>query len=172
MTQLYAQPYNIDANGFYFEDAEEFKKKSHNLCDSFGQPAEEFEIQWIEGEVIDQQLFKALNISQSNIELFLEKIEEWTDEDKEKVLIKCELYPTLNVKDVDPDDIDIIYYKVSSMKDLAEQFVDEGYYGDLSTMPDALKNYIDYDSIANDLRCSGEYGEIDINNEHIIYSCC
>lgn len=169
MTQFYAQPYDIEATGFYFEDASEYEELFKECRNFYGQPVEEFEIQWIDGETIDQELFEALGICQPTVQLFLEKLDEWSDEDKEKIIIYRELGYEFNLEKDSPDDIDIIYYKVESMKALAEEFVDEGLYGEI---PEALQNHIDYDSIANDLSCSGEYGEIDINGEHIIYNCC
>lgn len=41
------------------------------------------------------------------------------------------------------------YYQGLSLKQLAEHFVDEGLFGQIA---DSIKNYIDYDAIARDLR--------------------
>lgn len=56
---------------------------------------------------------------------------------------------------------DTVMYNVSTYEELAELFVDEGYFGDI---PDHLTNYIDYDKIGRDLQfdfdefeCDGEY---------------
>ncbi len=54
------------------------------------------------------------------------------------------------------DDVDL--YEDTSMKDLAEMFVDEGLYG---TIPESLSYYLDYDAIARDL--SFDYDEVDNN---------
>jgi hypothetical protein len=45
MTELHAQPYNTDANGFYFDSVEKYHEESKDLTDCYGQPVEEFEIQ-------------------------------------------------------------------------------------------------------------------------------
>ncbi len=66
MTQLFAQPYDISASGFYFNTAEEYTTQASKLRNSYGQPVEEFELQFIDGESIDADLFKALNVNQSN----------------------------------------------------------------------------------------------------------
>jgi hypothetical protein len=60
MTTLYAQPYDITAIGFSFTTLEEYRKKAGNLTNDYGRPVEEFEIQFIDGNDIDAQLFKAL----------------------------------------------------------------------------------------------------------------
>jgi hypothetical protein len=58
MTKLFAQPYDISAYGFYFETAAEYEEKADKLLNSYGQPVEEFEMQFIDGEGIDSELFK------------------------------------------------------------------------------------------------------------------
>ena len=49
MCVLYANPYNTSVTGFYFSNHEEYHSKSSVLTDSFGQPVEEYEIDYIEG---------------------------------------------------------------------------------------------------------------------------
>jgi hypothetical protein len=60
MTTLYAQPYDISANGFYFDTVDDYNEKATKLLNSYGQPVEEFELQFIDGESIDADLFKVL----------------------------------------------------------------------------------------------------------------
>ena len=52
------------------------------------------------------------------------------------------------------------------MRELAEQFVEEGLYGDI---PESLQFYIDYEAIARDL--SVEYSETVIAGSRVIYRC-
>ena len=52
-------------------------------------------------------------------------------------------------------DVDIYFCK--GLKDLAEQFVDEGLYGDI---PENLTHYIDYEAIARDLAVDFTEAEI------------
>ncbi|MEM9211537.1 MAG: hypothetical protein AAGA63_08615 [Pseudomonadota bacterium] len=66
MVQLHAQPYDLAAKGFYFESAEEFDTKSKSNRNEYGQPVEEYEIQFIDGEDIDCDLAKAIGIHQGN----------------------------------------------------------------------------------------------------------
>ncbi|MEM5476885.1 antirestriction protein ArdA [Pacificibacter sp. AS14] len=57
-------------------------------------------------------------------------------------------------------------YAVESLKELAEQLVDEGLYGDI---PENLTYYIDFDAIARDL--SVEYTETSIAGGRYVYAC-
>ena len=82
MTQLYAQPYNIDATGFYFASEEEFQERSNANRDRFGQIVEEYEIQFINGETIDAELARAFELSQCSFGEFLESAENWSDDQK------------------------------------------------------------------------------------------
>jgi len=167
MTQLFAQPYDISASGFYFETVEEYITQASKLRNSYGQPVEEFELQFIDGESIDAELFKALNVNQSNFPAYLEAVEDWSADDKIKVIIAVgEVGYKFNLGEDAPDQFDVDLYEMDSLKDLAEQFVDEGLYGEI---PEALQNYIDYEAIACDLRM--DYSEIRIDGTNYIYRC-
>ena len=49
-TTLFANPYDISASGFYFTSMEEYDAKSAALRNECGQPVEEFEIDYIDGD--------------------------------------------------------------------------------------------------------------------------
>jgi len=53
------------------------------------------------------------------------------------------------------------------MRELAEQFVDDGLFGEV---PEQFQFYIDYDAIARDLAV--EYSEVEIAGERLIYRAC
>lgn len=55
---------------------------------------------------------------------------------------------------------------LDSMKELTEQFVDEGLFADI---PERLKYYLDHDAIARDL--SMDYAETEIAGQRLIYRC-
>ncbi len=167
MTQLYAQPYDISANGFFFKSTEEYKEKASKLHNDYGQPVEEFEIQFIDGEDIDCELFKALSIHQGSLHHFFDAIEEWEDYQKVNVIIAVgDAGYDFDFDNNTPDDFDVFVYEMDSMKDLAEYFVDEGYFGEI---PENLRFYIDYEAIARDLAI--DYGDITIAGTHYIYNC-
>ena len=70
MIKLYAQPYDISATGFYFDSADDYFNKYDNCRNDYGEQVEEFEIQFIDGDLIDVELFKALDINQATISDF------------------------------------------------------------------------------------------------------
>lgn len=164
MTQLFAQPYNINATGFYFETIDEYNQKYTNNHDEYGQFVEEYEIQFINGDSIDAELFKKLSISQCNINLYLEKIEEWDDRQKVQILIASECSCDIDLKTIDPDDFDINLYEMSNLRELAEQFVNEGLYGEI---PENIIKYLDYNKIVREL--SFVYTETRIDNVNYVY---
>lgn len=167
MTKLFAQPYDISAYGFYFETAVEYEEKAGKLMNSYGQPVEEFEIQFIDGERIDSELFRALGIHQGNFAAYLEALGHWSNDDKIKVIIAVgETGYNFDFEKDRPDQFDVDMYELDSLKDLAEQFVEEGLYGEI---PKALQYYIDYEAIARDLGM--DYSEIRIDGTNYIYRC-
>ncbi|MEL6170522.1 MAG: antirestriction protein ArdA [Pseudomonadota bacterium] len=164
MIQLYAQPYDTSAAGFYFRAADEFDEKRTALRNDHGEPVEEFEIQFIDGDQIDCELAKAIDLNQGNFRGYLACIEAWEGWQKIHVIIAVGECGYDFDSDVEPDHLGIDIYYVSSMRELAEQFVEEGLYGEI---PENLQYYIDFDAIARDL--SMEYSETVIAGEHIIY---
>lgn len=167
MTQFYAQPYDISATGFYFEDMQEYDAKYAACKNDFGGQVEEFEIQFIDGETIDAELFRALDINQSNIHHFIEKIEEWEKNEKQILIITVgECGYRFDLATDSPNDFDVDLYHMDSMRDLASEFVDEGLFGDI---PSNLQCYLDYDAIARDLAV--DYSETRIAGSNLIYRC-
>lgn len=166
MTLLfYAQPYNIDAGGFYFRDMEDYERQARDRKDRYGQPVEEFEIQFIDGEEIDAALSKAWGLTQANISDFILAAQNWEEDRKIRVIIAIEECGyRLEQLAGDPDNVEIDIHYLLSMKDLAERFVDEGLFGDI---PERLQYYIDYDAIARDL--SIDYSETEIAGQRLIY---
>ena len=71
---FHAQPYNLDATGFYFTDMDDYQAKFDANRDRFGLPVEEYEIQFIDGDSADSQLFEAAGIDQATIEFFIDEI--------------------------------------------------------------------------------------------------
>jgi hypothetical protein len=167
MTQLFAQPYDISATGFYFDKQEEYEQKAANNRNPYGQPVEEYELQFIDGEDIDCKLFTALRVNQVIFGKYLEACDAWSEEQKRKVIIAVgECGYDFDFEKNDPDDFEVDLYELDSLKELAEQFVDEGLYGEI---PKAIANYLDYDAIARDL--GFDYSEITIAGTNLIYRC-
>lgn len=158
MTKLFSNPYNIDFNGFYFGTVEEYNEKSAKI------PTEEYEIEFIDGEEIDCALFKALKIHQGNFGTYLGACDDWTEDQKRRVIISCYHGYGFDFDKNNPDDIEAEIYEVDSMKDLAEQFVEEGLFGEI---PENIRYYLDYDLIARDLEA--DYSAATIAGTRFIY---
>ena len=164
MTILYAQPYDISADGFYFESADDYAAKAKANRNSHGDPVEEYEIQFIDGEDLNCALAKAWELNQANFPAFYEAAENWEQDDKLCYIVavgECGY-----AQDSDPSQLDVTLYQLSSMRELAVQFVEDGLYGEI---PKRLFFYLDYDAIARDL--SMDYSEITIAGTHYIFHC-
>lgn len=166
MSELFAQPYNPGIAGFYFRSVESFQQQAAGLTDIFGQPVEEFEIQFIDGEEIDAALFKALRVHPGTLDVYFEAVHTWHDDDKIKIIIAvgecgCTFRPDSN-----PDDFDILIYEMDSLQELAWHYVDDGLFGDI---PENIRCYLDMDAIARDLGV--DYTEINIAGRNYIYRC-
>ena len=167
MTTLYAQPYDISATGFYFDSVENYDAKADKLRNSYGEPVEEFEIQFIDGETIDCQLFAALGVHQGTIGAYFNAVDDWNDDEKIKVIIAVgEGGYQFNLGKDAPDRFEVDLYECDTLRDLAMQFVDEGLFGEI---PAAIANYLDYDAIARDLGM--DYGAVTVAGTHYIYRC-
>lgn len=162
---FYAQPYALDATGFYFTDESSYRENIKSVRNSYGDVVEEFEIQFINGLVLDSKLAKAIEPSQCNIIPMMNAMNTWTKDQKIRVIIAAdEMGAEFDFETDNPDDLDIDIYADMTMDDLAYQFIDEGLFGDI---PDHLANYVDYRAIARDL--SHDYSETTICGEHYVY---
>ncbi|HAT84579.1 MAG TPA: antirestriction protein ArdA [Rhizobiales bacterium] len=167
MTTFFAQPYDISATGFYFEDTESYEAKIGSIRNDYGDLVEEFEIQTIDGDLIDIECCKAIGINQANIIDVMLKLDEWDEYQKRNIILAVgECGYAFDAATSDPDDFDIDIYDVSSLRALAEHFVDEGLFGEI---PDALQCYIDHDAITRDLGM--DYTEATVAGEAVVYRC-
>ncbi len=117
--------------------------------------------------MIDAKLFRALDVSQCNFEAFLEAVENWDYQDKVKVIIAVgEAGYRFDFGNDSPDDFDVDLYQMDSLRELAEQFVEEGLFGEI---PENIRFYLDYDAIARDLGM--DYDTIRIDDANYVYRC-
>ena len=123
---------------------------------------------FIDGEAIDCALAEALGLHQSNLAAFLDAVEDWDEDRKHAVIIAAgECGYSFDIATDDPDGFDLdIYHGARTLRELAEQFVEEGLFGDI---PERLQFYIDYDAIARDLAM--DYAEASIAGERLVYRC-
>jgi antirestriction protein len=164
MIQLHAQPYDISATGFYFENYDQYQAKAAKLRNGYGDPVEEFEIQFIDGERIDCDLAQAIGINQANLVQYFDAVEDWNEDDKTRVILAVGECGYRFEASTQPSDFDLDIYHVEKMRELAEEFVEEGLYGDI---PEHLQFYIDYDAIARDL--AADYSEAEVAGQRLIY---
>lgn len=161
--KLYAQPYDICATGFYFENAEDYDRLAAENRNDFGQMVEEYEIQFIDGDDLDAALANAYGLNQVNFRRFLQMAESNSDDEKRSFIIAV---GECGFSIDSADSINVHIYPDLNMRELAEQFVDEGLFGDI---PANLACYIDYDAIARDLAM--DYTETEIAGQLLIYWC-
>jgi antirestriction protein len=110
-------------------------------------------------------LFNALGVHQGNIAGYYEAAEDWSDDEKVRVIIAAgEGGCSFDLGTDRPERIDLDVYACDSLRDLAEQFIDEGLFGEI---PAAIADYLDYDAIARDL--SADYSETTIDGTRYIY---
>ncbi len=162
-TVLHAQPYSLDAQGFYFADMDDYQAKFDANRDCFGLLVEEYEIQFIEGETADAQLFDAAGINQANLEQFFNEIESLDDHAKPALYFLLEQGYKL---DDAMDKIDEVSLYSGRLADAAEELFDEIY---LLEIPGHLHNYIDYKAFARDCECSSDFVEFEFDGE--TYTC-
>ncbi len=153
---LYAQPYNIDATGFYFSSYEDYNEKQADCRDSFGNEVEEFEIQHIDGA---GEFARIVKPDQCNLEGWLEQAEQFDDLSSDEQAAFRWLVDDCN------QDTDYAFAKCSDVcifegtrEEYAQQFVDDCY--DLDKQVGELARYFDYDAFGRDLELGGDIVEI------------
>ena len=154
MTTLYANPYDIGAPGFFFEDADEFLERMEAAA------VEEFSIEFIDGDSGDARLFRACGINQGNVGEWFEDIEPKTAHEKAALYFLldsgiCNLAEALN-------QIDDVCLFQGTLLEAATELFDECYVQDI---PERLRCYIDYEAFANDCRCGGDLCEFEFDGQ-------
>ena len=166
-TVLYAQPYDLSAAGFSFEDAEDYATKAAACRNAYGERVEEFEIQFIDGEAIDAALADAAGLHQGNLSSFFEALAHWDKQDKLAVIIAVgECGYAFDWVSNTPSDFEVDIYEDMSLRELAAEFVDEGLFGEV---PERVQFYLDYDAIARDLAM--DYTETEVAGMRLVYRC-
>jgi hypothetical protein len=165
MTKLFANPYDMAATGFYFESFDEYERLSAALVNSYGQPVEEFMIDYIDGP--DAELFKACGIDQSNLELWFDEVEDLSDSEKAALFYLCSIHgqsvdEALEMRGGGVRNIDDVSLYHGTLEKAAEDLFDELYAHEI---PEHLRSYIDYESFARDCRCGGDMYEFEFDGE-------
>ena len=153
---FFAQPFNDDAEGFYFSTEEEFEQKSSQCLDAFGSLVEEFEIQLIDGSMEVAELFDVCLVDQSNIGQFIAIIENVPEDQLPALFYLCDAHH-YSMKDAINKLDDVTLY-CGGQEDAAEELFDECY---AHKIPEEVRNWIDYKACANDLQQGGDMCEFE-----------
>lgn len=157
-TNIYhATPYDISATGFYFSSIDEYRERAATHRNAYGQPVEEYEIQFIDGET--HALFQAIGVNQANLELWFDHFEDMDDEEAVRVIYLAG-YECLAAEDI-LDRLDDVILFEGTVREYAEEYIEST--GLLAEVPESLRYYIDIDAFARDLRIGGDVTDIEIN---------
>lgn len=154
MTTLHATPYNIDAAGFYFTNAQDYETQAATHIDRYGNLVEEFEIQFIDGD--DAQLFEACRINQANLNTWFDDIEFLADHEKISLFYLVAVVGYSLDQALSKIDEPCIYQ--GDIKEAATELFDECW---LPSIPENIHIYIDYDKFARDCEYSGDMAEFE-----------
>lgn len=161
---LFAQPYNINARGFYFGSLAEYNDRSEMLTDRYGSLVEEFEIQFIDGSSEDAQLFEACGVNQCNLKQFFNLVDEFDDREK------AALFYLTGVNGYSMEDaiskLDDVCLFEGYLKEAAEELFDECYAHEI---PENLRCYINYEAFARDCELGGDMYEFEFAGK--TYTC-
>lgn len=165
--QLYANPYDIDATGFYFHTLEEYNAKAKVNFNRYGQFVEEYMIDSLDGTLLELELASAIGLAQYNFAAYLEACDEWSDDEiiRACVVFSENITNECFTKYDRTDGDDVILHHCECFTELAEQMVDDGLYGDI---PEHLAGYIDYQAIGRDLSYNG-FSKVEVGNSTYIY---
>lgn len=166
--KFYANPYNTDATGFYFETYEEFTEKMEEAKDSFGNQVEEFMIDVIDGPREELQLVDAIKIDQGNVEEVMEYIDTSDEDEWPKVffLLDNNIYSSLSDA---KDNVGSFIISQCTLEDAAQEAADE----EIGCIPkkfrDFVDRYFDYKQYAYDKEVSDEFVEFEFGGK--TYTC-
>ena len=148
----HAQPYDMNKTGFYFTDMDSY------LAGVEASGAEEFELQFIDGDREQACLFDALKINQATLVKWFDEVEELDDWQKPALywLTSDRGYSLEDALEI----MDDVSLTEDTLQNAAEQLFDEIYLHDV---PESVRSYIDYDKFANDCRIGGDMDEFEFN---------
>jgi len=159
MNTYHATPYDISAAGFYFQDFEEYEEKAAKHRNEYGDPVEEYEIQFIDGD--DCELFNALRVNQANLGTWFEEFEgQYEGEELVKALYLAS-HMGLGMSDIDSSKLDDVMVFEGTMTEYAEQYLDDTGIFDAVEKAGLNPFYVDVDAYARDMEINGSFAAFD-----------
>lgn len=152
--QLYANPYDTSARGFYFSSFEQFEEEFEKRL-----PVEEYEIDFIDGTNEQAALFKVASITQANLKDWFEGIESLEDYKMPAVYF---LLSNGNVSDFDEAirKADDLSFGEGNVQEYVERYIDD-MGGPAELGKQTLEQYFDYESFARDWELNGDVMEFE-----------
>jgi len=160
MCVLYANPYNTSVNGFYFNSYEEYKAKSSTHVDPFGLPVEEYEIDYVDGDL--HELFEVCNIDQLTLPLWFNEIATIDTSDQVELFYRCDNLGQDPQEALYELNSDGSIYTGSSLNYVYDYVEDSGM---LNALPQNIQRYFDFESFAGDMVYAGDITEFSYDGE-------
>ncbi len=163
MTNIYhATPYDISASGFYFKTYDEYLDQSVKHRNDYGDPVEEYEIQFIDGD--NYKLFQAVGVNQANLNQWFNMFEELDGDDYIKAVYLVDDLGT-DFGDI-LDRIDDVILFEGTILEYTESYIEDT--GLLDQIPESLRFYFDTESFALDLVLNGDIATIEIDDTEYV----
>ena len=160
--RYHATPYDISATGFYFDTYKEYQTRAAAHRNANGDPVEEYEIQFIDGD--SYRLFEAIGVNQANLKDWFERFEDMDDDEAVKLIILIEHFG-YSVEDA-LDRIDDLHVFEGTAIEYAEELIEST--GMLDQMPENLRTYFDTEAFARDMMLGGDISQVEIDGRSYI----
>lgn len=161
--KFYANPYNRNVCGFYFETFDEFEEGVEELKKECGFPIEEFTIEIIDGSRDEIELAQCIDIKQSNLESVLDVIENLNENDWPRLFFLLDYNITPSLEDA-KDKLKDVCISRCNLQSAAEEL-----FNDCYVVPPEIRHYIDYEKFAFDLEQDGRMVEFEFAGN--TYTC-
>ena len=161
--KLYANPYNGDVTGFYFETYDEFEEGVQELEKEYKLPVEEFSIEVVDGNRAEIELVQTIGVDQSNLAAVLDVIENVDENDWPKLFFLLDNNITISLEDA-KNKVDDVCLSRGTLLDAAYDI-----FNDCFCIPQAAQNYIDYEKYAEELEHDGDLVEFEFGGD--TYTC-
>ena len=160
--QYHATPYDTSATGFYFSNYEDYADKAAKHRNEYGDPVEEYEIQFIDGD--NHQLFSALSVNQANLKQWFDDYQGLEGEELIKAIYlaedqHCDMNEILDKLE------DVVLFE-GTAEEYTDSYIEDT--GLLDQIPESLQFYFDTEAFARDMLINGEITELRVDNTDYI----